>query len=79
MKLDLERSGPWIGMSGMAVAFFLYAYTAIVLPDVLTVVVLPLLWLVLFALAAAWFMRHPYRVLALPVVAVVTWFAAMLA
>jgi hypothetical protein len=79
MKLDLERSGPWIGMSGMAVAFFLYAYTAIVLPDVLTVVVLPLLWLVLFALAAAWFMRHPYRVLALPVVAVGTWFAAMLA
>jgi hypothetical protein len=76
--MNLERSGPWIGMSGMAVALFLYAYTAIVLPDVLTVLVLPLLWLVLFALAVAWFLRHPHRVLALPVIAVATWFVAML-
>ena len=78
MKMNLGRSGPWIGMSGMAVAFFLYAYSAVVLPGVVTVVVLPLVWMVLFALAAAWFMTHPYRVLATPVVAVATWFAAML-
>jgi len=50
-----------------------------VVRDLLTAVVLPLVWLVLFVLACAWFMRHPYRVLALPVVAVAVWFTAMLA
>lgn len=78
MTTNLRQSGPFIGVGGMATALFLYAYAAIVLPDVVTVVVLPLLWLVLFVLSLAWFTRHPYRVLALPFVAVTAWFAAML-
>jgi hypothetical protein len=40
--------------------------------------VLPLVWLALFALSLAWFTRYPYRVLALPFVAAVVWFVAML-
>jgi hypothetical protein len=79
MKPDLEQSGSWIGMSGMAVAFFLYAYSAFVVRDVLTVAVLPLFWLVLFTLACRWFLTHPYRVLVLSVVSVAVWFLAMLA
>lgn len=79
MRSNLAQSGPWIGVGGMAVSFFLYAWSAIVVRDLLTAVVLPLVWLVLFVLACAWFMRHPYRVLALPVVAVAVWFTAMLA
>jgi hypothetical protein len=79
MKTNLQQSGPFIGVGGMATTLFLYAYSAIVLPDVVTVVVLPLVWLVLFALSLAWFTRHPYRVLALPFVAAAVWFAAMLA
>jgi hypothetical protein len=65
-------------MSGIAVAFFLYAYSAFVVRDVLTVVVLPLLWVGLLVLGCRWFMAHPHRVLLLPVVAVATWFVAML-
>ena len=65
-------------MSGMAVAFFLYGYSAFVIRDVLSVVVLPLFWVVLFVLGCRWFMTRPYRVLALPVLAVAVWFVAML-
>ena len=79
MKPDLEHSGSWIGMAGIAVAFFLYGYSAFVVRDVLTIVVLPLFWLLILVHGCRWFMEHPYRVLALPLVAVGVWFAAMLA
>ncbi|HEU4515139.1 MAG TPA: hypothetical protein VFR87_18670 [Nocardioidaceae bacterium] len=78
MKTNLRQSGPFIGIGGMATTLFLYAYSAIVLPDVVTVVVLPLLWLVLFALSWVWFTRYPYRVIALPFIAAAVWFAVML-
>lgn len=79
MKLNLRQSGPFIGAAGMATTFFLYAYVAIVLPGVLTLLVLPAVWLLLLGLTIAWFTRHPYRVLALPFIATAVWFAAMLA
>jgi hypothetical protein len=66
-------------MAGMATTFFLYAYSAIALRDPVSLLVLPVVWLLLFALAAAWFTTHPYRVLALPFVAAAVWFGAMLA
>jgi hypothetical protein len=78
VKLNLEQSGSWIGMSGMAVTFFLYAYSAVVIADIVSIVVLPSIWLLLFVLGCRWFMGHPYRVLVLPVVAVAAWFVAML-
>ncbi len=78
MKHNLEQSGPFIGIGGLAVAAFLFGYSAIALPSLVNSVLLPLLWLVLFVLATRWFTRHPVRVLWLPVVAVATWFAAML-
>lgn len=78
MKMNLHQSGPFIGMAGMATTLFLYAYSAIVLPGVVTLLLLPLVWLLLLALSLAWFTRHPYRVLALPFIAAGVWFAAML-
>lgn len=78
LKPNFEKSGSWIGMSGMAMSFFLYAYSAIALPDIVTVLVLPLVWLILFVLSARWFMTRPLHVLALPVVAIGVWFAVML-
>jgi hypothetical protein len=45
---------------------------------VVSLVVLPAVWLVLFALTVAWFSTHPRRVAALPVVAAAAWFVAML-
>lgn len=76
--MNLEQSGPFIGVGGIATTAFLYGWSAIVLPDPVTVVVLPLVWILLFALSLAWFTTHPYRVLALPFLATAVWFAAML-
>ncbi len=78
MSTNFQRSGPFIGLGGMATMLFLYAYSAIVLPGVVTLVVLPAVWLALLALSLAWFTRHPRRVLAAPFVAAAVWFTAML-
>ncbi len=75
MQHDLARPGPFIGVGGMVVALFLYAYTAIALPSWLHTVLMPLLWLALFVLSCRWFTRQPRAVVVLPVVAVVLWFA----
>lgn len=77
--MNLQRSGPFIGVAGMASTAFLYAWSALVVRDVVTLVVLPLVWVVLLVLATRWFTRHPYRALALPFVALAVWFLAMLA
>ena len=79
MQNNLEKSGPFIGVGGMAVAAFLYGYAAIAFPSVLHSVVMPLLWLAIFVLACRWFTRRPVAVVALPVVAVVLWFGLLLA
>jgi hypothetical protein len=78
VKHNLEQSGPFIGVGGLAVALFLYGYSAITLPSLLNSVLLPLFWLALFVLACLWFTRHPVRATWLPVVAIAVWFAAML-
>ena len=78
MKHDFEQSGPFIAIGGLAVAAFLYGYSAIALPGLVNSVLLPLLWLVLLVLATRWFTSHPARTLWLPLVAVAVWFAAML-
>lgn len=76
--MNLQQSGPFIGLAGMATTLFLYVWSAFVVRDVVSVVVLPLVWLALFALTVAWFTKYPYRVLALPFVATAVWFLAML-
>jgi len=78
VKMNLRQSGPFIGIGGMATTLFLYVWSALVVRDVVTIVVLPLVWLVLFVLSLAWFTKYPHRVLALPFVAAAVWFAAML-
>lgn len=78
MKMNLRQSGPFIGIGGMATTLFLYVWSALVVSDVMTIVVLPLFWLVLFVLSLAWFTTYPYRVLALPFIAAAVWFAVML-
>ena len=65
-------------MSGIVVALFLYGYSAIALPSWTHSALMPLLWLALFVTGCAWFLRHPYSVLVLAVVANVAWFVLML-
>ena len=78
MAHELDKSGPFIAVGGLAVAFFLYAYSAIVLPGWTNSLVLPLLWVVLLVVATRWFTRRPRASMLLPVVAIAVWFAAML-
>jgi hypothetical protein len=76
--MNLRQSGPFVGLGGMATTLFLYGWSAVVLHDVESLVVLPAVWLVLFVLTLVWFSRHPYRVAVLPFIAAAVWFAAML-
>ena len=70
--------GPFVAIGGLAVAAFLYGYSAIAMPSWVHSLVLPLVWLALFATACAWFSRRPRAVIALPALAIVVWFAVML-
>ena len=75
---ELDKSGPFIAVGGLAVAFFLYAYTAIVLPGWWNSVALPVLWLSLTVLATRWFSTRPRASVLLPIVALVAWFTVVL-
>jgi hypothetical protein len=74
------KASPWpfVGMAGMAAAFFLYAASGLVAP-VWALTMLLFVWLVLFVTACRWWTPHPKRVLLLPVVAVVVLFAVVAA
>jgi hypothetical protein len=76
---DLRQSGPFIGVGGVVVVAFLYAYVAIAFPSVLHSVVMPLLWLAFFVLACRWFTRRPRAVAVLPLVSATVWFGLLLA
>ena len=78
MKQDLEKSGPFFAIGGLAVAFFLYAYAAFALPGLVNSLVLPLFWLALVVVATRWFTRRRRASILLPFVAIVVWFAVML-
>ncbi|HWL98135.1 MAG TPA: hypothetical protein VNP20_12360 [Nocardioidaceae bacterium] len=77
-RLNLRRSGPWIGMAGLVTMLWLYGASALVAPP-WAVAVLVVLWLVQFVLACRWFSRRPYVVLAMPVIAIVVWLSAIVA
>jgi len=74
------KASPWpfVGMAGMACAFFLYAASGLVAPG-WAVAVLLLIWLAFFVLACRWWTPHPRRLLVLPVVAIALWFALVTA
>ena len=59
---SLTKASPWpfVGMIGMAAAFFLYAASGLVAP-VWALTVLMFVWLVLFVTACRWWTPHPRR------------------
>lgn len=69
---------PFVGMAGMACAFFLYAASGLLAPA-WAVVVLLVIWALLLFVATAWWSLHPTWVPWLAVFAVVLWFAVMTA
>lgn len=70
--------GSFVGMSGMACVLFLVLASGLVAPA-WAVALLTLVWLVLFVLGVRWFMRHPWRVAALPLVMAAVWFGGVTA
>jgi hypothetical protein len=75
---DFNKSGGFIGVGGMFVALFLYGYTAIALSSWLHSLVMPIIWLVFFALSCAWFTRRPKADAVLPLIAIALWFVSMI-
>jgi hypothetical protein len=69
---------PFVGMAGMACAFFLYAASGLVAPW-WAVVLLLVVWVLLLVVACAWWTPHPRRVPWVAVVAVLLWFAVVTA
>jgi hypothetical protein len=76
VRLNLRRSGPWIGIAGLVCVLWVYGASGLVGPNWLPVPLVAV-WIVLFVLACRWFGRRPYAVLALPVVAAALWFAVV--
>ena len=69
---------PFVGMAGMACAFFLYAASGLLAPW-WAVAGLLVVWVLLLVVALAWWSLHPRWVPGLAVVAVVFWFAVVTA
>jgi hypothetical protein len=63
---------PFVGMAGMACAFFLYAASVLFAPW-WAVVLLVLVWVALFVVACAWWTPHPRWVPGVAVVAIALW------
>lgn len=88
MLPDLQRSGGFIGLAGMAVTAFLYGNTVVVtaaaaLDDgpvgpLLLALAMGLVWLVLLVLTGRWFTRRPVWAFWVPFVAAALWFAVVL-
>ncbi len=68
---------PFIGMSMIAAALFLYGYSAVVVPWYVFVALL-LVWAFLLLVCLAWWSLHPERLPWVGALAVVIWFAVML-
>jgi hypothetical protein len=67
---------PSIGIALLVPLLYFYIASGLVSPG-WAVVTFLVLWLVLLALAIAWFRRRPYAVLALPVAGFAVWFLAL--
>jgi hypothetical protein len=72
------KASPWpfVGMAGMACAFFLYAASGLLAPW-WGVVLLLAVWVLLLVVACAWWTPHPRRLPWVAVFAVVLWFAVV--
>lgn len=68
---------PFIAIGMVAVSFFLYAWSAVVVPGVVTRLLLPVLWVAMLVLTMRWFAPRPAWSLASAAVTVAVWFAVM--
>ena len=69
---------PFVGMAGLACAFFLYAASGLLAPW-WAVVGLLVLWVLMLLLAIVWWSLHPRWLVGLAAFALVFWFVTMVA
>lgn len=78
---ERQEISPWpfVGMAGMACAFFLYAASVLFAPW-WSVLLMLVLWVALFVVACAWWSLHPRWVPGVAVAALLAWvgFVALL-
>lgn len=76
MNPNATSPWPFVGMAGMACAFFLYAASGALMPW-WGVAAMLVLWVVLFVVACRWWTPHPTRVPMLAGATIAFWFVAM--
>ncbi len=78
MSPGRAKASPWpfVGMAGLAAAFFLYAASGLLVPT-WGLTLLMFVWLVLFVTACRWWTPHPKRLPLLALVAIVFLFAVL--
>ena len=67
----------FVGMAGMATMLFVILASGTVLPWY-AIAALTLVWVAAMVKGARWFLRHPIRVLLLPVAMVLLWLAVLM-
>lgn len=70
--------GSFIGMTGMAIVLYVVVASGIFAP-VWAIALMVVVWVVMFVVAARWFMTHPWRVAAIPVLTLGLWIGAVAA
>lgn len=68
--------GAGLAMAALLVIGFFYVSAGLVAP-LWAVILLVIIWVALVVVGIRWFRRHPLRVLALPLVAVIIWFGVI--
>jgi len=76
MKLNLKKSGSFIGIAGIAVMAFLFFQSGRYAP-LWAVLLLNVIWFAHLVLGCRWFMTHPIRVFFLPVSLAIIWFGSV--
>lgn len=69
---ELDKSGSFIGMSGLAAMLFVYAASVLVFAWWI-VALLIVVWMAIFVQACRWFVDRPRTVFALPFLALLVW------
>lgn len=75
-----KKASPWpfVGMAGMACAFFLYAASPVAGVPWWATILFLLVWLALFVQACRWWTPRPKAMVGLSVVAVLLWFVLVI-
>jgi hypothetical protein len=74
--MQLRRSGPWVGITGLVVVLWFYVTSGLVAPW-WAVALLVAAWVGMLVLSIRWATSRPYVVLAMPLAALVLWVVVM--